>query len=282
MRLFNYTVANDTWSHQQATGQFNAIAVTDRHVFFGSYPGGHLLMWDGKQTPEVAFTCAPVIYRPHRVLAHPDGRTVLMGGTPDYGYTGGGLLVYDIASQEHVLLTDSQVVENQSTMSLTALKNGKVLGGTTIAPGTGGERKASLAELYLVNVQTKQLEWREPVIPGVQTYSDLTTRADGKVYGIADYKLFFVFDPETRRVIYQKDVSADLGRTVGEQSPRIFVQGTGEDLYLIFHQAIAKVDHDSYQLTLLARTPQPIRAGGHYLDHRIYYISGSHLYSYAL
>ncbi|MFC7524279.1 hypothetical protein ACFQRK_10015 [Parapedobacter sp. GCM10030251] len=282
MRLFGYAVANDTWNHQRATGQFNAVAVTDRHVFFGSYPGGHLLMWDGKQTPEVAFTCKPVIYRPHRVLPHPDGRTVLMGGTPDYGYTGGGLLFYDIVSRQHVLLTDSQVVENQSTMSLTALKNGKVLGGTTIAPGTGGERKASLAELYQVDVKTKQVEWRQPVIPGVQTYSDLTTRADGKVYGIADYKLFFVFDPETRTVIYQKDLSADLGRTVGEQSPRIFVKGNGEDLYLLFHEAIAKVDHDSYQLTLLARTPKPIRAGGDYLNNRIYYISGSHLYSYDL
>lgn len=282
MRLFSYTIANDTWSHQRAVGQFNAVTVTDRHVFFGSYPGGHLLIWDGKQTPEVAFTCKPVIYRPHRVLAHPDGRTVLMGGTPDYGYTGGGLLFYDIASQEHVLLTDSQVVENQSTMSLTALKNGNVLGGTTIAPGTGGERKASLAELYQVNVKTKQVEWRKPVIPGVQTYSDLITRADGKVYGIADYKLFFVFDPKTRTVIYQKDVSGDLGRTVGEQSPRIFVKGTGEDLYLLFHQAIAKVDHDSYQLTFLTRTPKPVRAGGDYLNNRIYYISGSHLYSYAL
>src|SRR5690606_15788 len=137
-------------------------------------------------------------------------------------------------------------------------------------------------ELYQVDVKTRQVEWRQPVIPGVQTYSDLTTRADGKVYGIADYKLFFVFDPETRTVIYQKDLSADLGRTVGEQSPRIFVKGNGEDLYLLFHDAIAKVNHDSYQLTLLARTPKPIRAGGDYLNNRIYYISGSHLYSYDL
>src|SRR5690606_33090986 len=155
-------------------------------------------------------------------------------------------------------------------------------GGTTISPGTGGERKASLAELYIVDVETKKIEWREPVIPGVQTYSDLTTRADGKVYGIANYSIFFVFDPETRTVIYQKDVSKDLGRTVAEQSPRIFVKGTGEDLYVLFHQAIAKVDHDTFALTLLAQTPEPIRAGGAYLNNRIYYISSSHLYSYAL
>ncbi|GGG85798.1 hypothetical protein GCM10007415_18990 [Parapedobacter pyrenivorans] len=294
MRLFNHAVANESWSRESAFGQFNAIAVTDRYAFFGSYPGGHLMIWDPQKpftgtvtgregnNPEVAFTCKPIIYRPHRVLAHPNDRTIMMSGTPDYGYTGGGLLFYDMKSREHVLLTDSQVVENQSTMSLTTLKNGKVLGGTTIAPGTGGERKATLAELYQVDVNTKQVEWRKPVIPGVQTYSDLATRADGKVYGIADYKLFFVFDPEKQVVIYQKDVSIDLGRTVGEQSPRIFVKGAGEDLYLLFHDAITKVNHDSYQLTLLAHTPEPVRAGGDYLNNRIYYISGSHLYSYAL
>ena len=282
MRLFNYTVANDTWDYQPAVGQFNAVTTTHSQAFFGSYPSGRLVIWDGSHAPKVAVTCSPVIHRPHRVLAHPDGRTVVMGGTPDYGYTGGGLLFYDLVSQQHVLLTDSQVVENQSTMSLTTLANGKVLGGTTISPGTGGERKASLAELYVVDVHTQQVEWHEAVIPGVQTYSDLTTRADGKVYGFANYSIFFVFDPETRTVIYQKDVSKDLGRTVGEQSPRIFIKGTGEDLYVLFHQAIAKVDHDTYQLSSLTRTPHPVRAGGAYLQNRIYFISGSHLYSYAL
>lgn len=294
MRLLNYAIDGNTWSHRTAFGQFNALATNNRYVFFGSYPGGNLIAWDTKQThtgtqvgragnnPEILVKCDPVIYRPHRVLVHPDGRTIVMGGTPAYGYTGGGLLFYDTESRTHVLLTDSDVVENQSTMSLTALKNGKVLGGTTIAPGTGGERKASLAELYIIDVTTKKVVWRGSVIPGTQTYTDLVTRTDGKVYGIADQRIFFVFDPDKREVIYQKNVSEEFGHAVAEQSPRVFVKGDGEDLYLLFVNAITQVDDGSYGLKLLARTPQPIRAGGDYLNGRIYYISGSHLWSYGL
>jgi hypothetical protein len=216
------------------------------------------------------------------VLVHPDGKTILMAGTPDYGYTGGGLLFYDMKTNEHVLLKDSNIVTDQSTMSLAVLPNGKILGGTTTAPGTGGEKKANLAELYIINKDTKAVEWKEAVIPGVQTYTDLITRKDGKVYGIADRRIFFVFDPETKQVIYKKNVSDEFGYAVSSQSPRVFIKGEGQDVFVLFVNAIAKIDNGSYNLTLLARPPQPIRAGGDYLKGKIYYISGSSLFSYEL
>lgn len=287
MRLLKYTVGKGSWDHNAAYGQYNAVTTSGQYVFFGSYPGGKLIVWDTRKTfakssSKILVHCSPVIHRPSRVLVHPDGKTILMAGTPDYGYTGGGLLFYDMETNEHVLLKDSDIVTDQSTMSMAVLHNGKILGGTTTAPGTGGEKKAHLAELYIINKETKEVEWREAVIPNVQSYTDLMTRKDGKVYGIADRRIFFVFDPKTKQVIYKKNVSDKFGYAVSSQSPRVFIKGEGQDVFVLFVNAIAKIDNGSYNLTLLARPPQPIRAGGDYLKGKIYYISGSSLFSYEL
>lgn len=293
MRQFNYTVGEDKWSSRAALGQYNALTTSGQYVFYGSYPSGDLVMWDTQKpfkaqneakdnNPRVLFRCTPVIHRPHRVLVHTDRKTVIMGGTPQYGYTGGGLLIYDILTNKHVLLTDEDIEKDQSTMSLTNIAKGKVLGGTTVAPGTGGERKANLSLLYIIDPISKKIEWKESVIPDVQTYTDLITRKDGKVYGFANGKIFFLFDPVTKKVVYQKDISAEFGRAVAEQSPRVFIKGNGEDLYVLFEHSIGKIDHKTNEIKLLAKTPQPVRAGGSYLDNKIYFVSGSHLFSYQL
>ena len=294
MRLLRYHIADDKWEHSGAYGQYNALTTAGQYAFFGSYPGGKLIAWDTEKAlsaskgpgpennPRLMATCSPVIYRPHRVMVCPDNKTVIMAGTPDYGYTGGGLLFYEMASGGQVLLSDSDIVTNQSTMSLCVLQDGKILGGTTTAPGTGGEKKANLAELYIIDKETHKVDWKQALIPGVQAYSDLITRADGKVYGIADSRIFFVFDPVTRSIVYQKDLSKTLGHTVGGQCPRVWIKGSGNDIYMLLTNGIVQVDHGSYGLKLLTRTPEPVTVGGDYLKGRIYYISGANLFSYTL
>ena len=42
------------------------------------------------------------------------------------------------------------------------------------------------------------------------------------------------------------------------------------------------VDPVTFQITMLATSPVPISTGGDYLDGRIYFGSGSHVYSYAV
>jgi hypothetical protein len=205
-----------------------------------------------------------------------------MSGTPEYGYTGGGLLFWDRVKKSYTLIKDSAVVLDQSTMSMVALPGGKILGGTTTAPGTGGEKKANNAELYIMDIASKHLDWHKIVIPGVQDFSDMCLAPDGMVYGIADYKIFFVFDPVSRTIVYQQDQLAVLGKTIASQSPRIFVQSPDGEIYLLFAKGIAKVDPLSYKLSLIALYPLPITAGGDYLDGYIYFISGSHLCSYKL
>ncbi|WP_157970362.1 Vgb family protein [Albibacterium indicum] len=281
MRFFSYDPVQDRWENKAAPGQFNALTRQDDAFFFGVYPGGSLIEWrDGKPVHFIKTT--PVIHRPHRLLAYPDGKTLILGGTPEYGYTGGGLLFWDREKETSVLLKDSSIVLDQSTMSLVALPKGKILGGTTTAPGTGGEKKAKVAELYIMDIENQEMKWNQVVLPGVQSYTDMCHAPNGLIYGLADRKIFFVFDPERKELVHQYDLTAEFGITAGEQSPRIFVHGEEGETYLLLRKGIAQINPQNYQINLLAESPIPIDAGGDYLTGRIYFVGGSHIYSYQL
>jgi len=167
-------------------------------------------------------------------------------------------------------------------MSLAALPDNKLLGGTTTSPGTGGKTKATVAELYIMDLGTKQVEWREAVLVGIQEYTDLHAASNGLIYGIGDRRHFFVFDPVQRTVLYEEDAGAHLGPTCYQQGPRVFTQGPDGTLYMLFARGVAKVDTALHAVTLLAESPVPIMCGGDILDDRLYFGSGSHLYSYQL
>ncbi|WP_316812696.1 hypothetical protein [Pedobacter heparinus] len=295
MRFFNYNLKNDNWVNRPALGQFNALVNQNSKVFFGVYNGGYLIDWNPYQpwkgwpkkgsvsNPQYLSIASPTIIRPFRLMAHPDGKTIIMGGSPEYGATGGGLLFWNNKTRQQVLLTDKEVVQDQSTMSIVPLKNGKILGGTTTTPGSGGERKAKEAVAYIMDMASKKIEWQQALVPGAQEYSDMRIMPNGMVYGIRDKKDFFVFDPVKKQVIHQKDLLPEFGRTTGEQCPRIFVAGPKGEIYMLFHDgAIVQINPDNYQLTRIATAPSSIKAGGDYADGRIFFVSGSHLFSYKL
>ena len=235
-----------------------------------------------ESNPAFLTESAPTINRPHKLLAHPDGKTVVLAGTPGYGYTGGGLLFWDGETKKSSLLTHDQILPMHSTMSLAALPGGKLLGGSTTAPGTGGERKAVQAELYILELASKKIEWHQPAIPEAQEYTDLCTAPDGLVYGFADRRRFFVFDPAKRAVIHQELLDVKLGQAVSQQGPRSFVTGPKGEIYVLLTQGIARVTPRTYQIERIATSPVPIGSGGDYLDGRIYFGAKSHLYSFKL
>lgn len=295
MRFFNYNLKTDQWVNRHAIGQFNALANQDNKVFFGVYSGGYLIEWDPSQpwkaitdkrkasNPSFLTNVSPTIIRPFRLIAHPDGKTLIMSGTPQYGATGGGLLFWDSKTKDQVLLTDEQVVKDQSTMSLAPLNNGKLLGGTTTTPGTGGEKKAVEAVVYMMDMTSKKIEWQKVLFPGAQEYSEMRQMPNGMVYGIKDKKVFFVFDPVKRVLVHEEDLVPKFGRTTAEQSPRIFVSGPKGEVYMLFNDgAIVQIDAKSYALKQIATAPSKIKAGGDYADGRIFFVSGSHLLSYKL
>jgi len=279
MRFFSYNPKKDRWENHFAPGQFNALTRQGNSLFFGVYPSGALMDWNGGK-PEEIIRCTPVIQRPHRVLAYPDANTLIMSGTPGYGYTGGGLLFLDRENNSSVLLNDSAIATDQSTMSLVPLPSRRVIGGTTTYPGTGGERKAKEAELYIMNIDSKKVEWKKAIMPGVQSYTDMCINPDGLVYGIADRKIFFVFNTKTKELIYKRDLMPEFGVTAYGQSPRVFVHGANKEVYILFNKGIAEVEPNTFKISLMATSPVPIEGGGDFLDGRIYFFGGSHLFSY--
>lgn len=293
MCSFSFDPRADKWVNRPCYGQWNTIARQGDRFFAGGYTEGFLLEWDPAKpwvptvkekpgNPLFLTDCSPDVYRPACLLAHPDGKTLVMSGTPAYGYTGGGLLFWDRETRTRVLLKHTDIIPELSTMSLAALPGGKLLGGTTTSPGTGGEKKAAQAELYILDMATKKVEWHEPVFPGAQSYVDLCPAPDGRIYGIADYRRFFVFDPAARKVVHEEVFGDTLGNCSGGQGPRVFITAPDKTTYVILQKGIAKVDPATLSLKMVAESPVPIAVGGDLLDGRIYFAGGSHLYSYKL
>lgn len=294
MRFFSFDPAADRWQHREAYGQWNTVMRLDNRFFIGTYTHGGLLEWDPARpwvstvaekagcNPRLLAQAHDTINRPHKVLATPDGRWLVLAGTPGYGMTGGGLLLWDRMAETHTLLKHTNLLPDHSTMSLLALPEGKLLGGSTVSPGTGGEKKAKVAELYVLDLASRKVEWHEPLLTGVKNYCDLAPAPKGLIYGIADHTRFFVFDPVRRRIVHEQNVAEEFGRTSSGQGPRVFVREPTGTMFVLFRGSIARLEPGSYKLTQLAKSPVPVDVGGDWLNGRIYFASGSHLYSYTL
>lgn len=293
-RFFRYDPRTDRWENRDGYRQWNTVARQGERFFVGAYGGGVLLQWDpakpwvGTQlgqkgaNPLILAQAAPTINRPHDLLAHPDGKTLVLAGTPSYGLTGGGLLIWNRESQKSKLLTHNDLIPQHSTMSLAALPDGNVIGGTTTSPGTGGQKKAKEGELYILDLAAQRLQWHHAVLSGVQEITDLCVGPEDLVYGLADRTRFFVFDPLQRKVVYQQDAAASMGPTAFQQGPRCFVRGPKDEVYMLFARGIGRVEPRTFRITLLARSPVRIQAGGDILEGFLYFISGPRVYSYRI
>jgi hypothetical protein len=139
-----------------------------------------------------------------------------------------------------------------------------------------------VAELFIMDMASKQVEWHEAILPGVRSYTDMCMGPNGLVFGFADCRRFLVFDPRTRVIVAERDITAELGGTNGGQQTRTFVFGPDGTIYVLLRKGIARLDPETFAITLLAESPVGIGAGGDWLDGRIYFGSGSHMYSWSV
>ena len=295
MCFFNYDPATDEWTNHPCWGQWNVVVPGNDRFYVGVYLGGGLLEWDpnrqwvpledssGEHNPRrLHRSTSPEIVRPSCMIVHPDGKTLILGGTPAYGHTGGGMLIFDLETRTPTVLAHEDLLQYHSINSMVPLDSGKLLVGSTVSAGTGGERKAEQAELYIFDMATRQIEWHAPVIPDVSGFNAMLKGPGDLVFIFADRKEFLVFDTSKREVIHQENTEATLGYTNFQQGPRVFVTSPEGDIYVLFTRRIASLNPETFEITMLAESPVAIGPGGDYLNGRIYFCSGSHMYSYGV
>jgi len=219
--------------------------------------------------------------RPHAMLAHPDGRHVIMGGNPARAQVGGGLLIYDTETGEQSVLKPDVLVPEQGVNSLAALPDGDLIIGSTTAAATGGSATATTAMLYRMDWPTRLVTHRWPLEPATSAVRDLVVGGDGLVYGLAAGNRFFAFDPETGQLLHDEEVSA-YGALTGMQAPRTMGIGPDGGIYVLFRDAIARFEPGTFQHREIGRPGVPISAGIVIHENRLYFASGTRLLSYDL
>jgi len=103
----------------------------------------------------------------------------------------------------------------------------------------------------------------------------------GMVYGIADRRLFFAFDPATRTIVRKQDITG-FGPMPHQQGPRFFIMCPDGGIYVLFKKGIARIDQAEHRITWLADAPVPITAGGDILNGMLFFAGDSHIYSFNL
>jgi hypothetical protein len=293
MRYFVFNPASGEFiARGNAQYQWNALLAHKEHLYIGGYGGGALLDWkfadqrfdpigtkpEPKKNPRHFGEGSPELHRPSMIVMTPDEKRVVMAGTPGYGRTGGGLVIFDRGRDAFEIVKHGDLLGSQSAQSLLPLSNTQLLVGGTVAAGTGGRVEAKAATLAIYDLDVRKVIWNEEIVPGVDHYPDMIALPDGKVLVCVGRDRLGIFNPATRKI--EKLISTgDFGAFAWQQGPRI-LHRAGDRWLVLFGKAIAEFDPKTAQLTKLVELPFTITAGGAVLNDRIYFASGAVLYSY--
>jgi hypothetical protein len=320
LQFHNYDPTGDRWYRStDVYGQLNVAESTDEYVYFAMYTNGGLYAWDPYEdwdppqeedrpqnrdrnpkwlTSATYDSDGSDIGRPYCLLIHPNERHVIMGGSGGYGEGFGGLLIWDRKDQTRTEVPSKDVHPDQNTFCLAALPNGNVLGGTSTNPPAGYSRQAENASLYEMNPETKEVVWREAVYDDLGSksqYWDLTQH-EGMVYGVTyprGTNRYFVFDPQERSIVYERDLDR---RTPHQQGPQVFHHSPDGRLFVVFaHGDIAEVNAETHELEDIATLPEEgrepqaghltddiVRNGGVVHDGRLYFLTDTQLLSWEI
>ena len=263
-------------------GNFCAMDSLGNQLFGAAYAHGGLWAYDPAQpwkpaskvnepgNPRLLAEWQKDVCRPRTALAHPDGKHVLFAGFADYGYTGGGIGIVNVQTGEATLLTaDKDLLPGHSTITLKALPDGTLVGGTSIQAPGGGHVIATQPELYLLDWQTKKVIHRAPVVPDGGDIISIHVGPDGLVYGLTAKSAFFVFDPRSRKVVHQESFAEHGG------VPRHALQiGPDGKVYAMLTRAILRIAPGSFAHEKRAEAPVTITAGGALVNGHLYFTSG--------
>ncbi len=228
------------------------------------------------QNPRILGQWSRDVCRPRTALAHPDGKHVMMAGYAGYGLCGGGIAIVNLETGADTLLTaEEDLLPGHSCITLKALPNGDLVGGTTVGAAGGGHAIATEAELFILDWQTKKITFRTVPVPDYGTITSIYVLDDGLVYGLAGNSVFFVFDPDKKEIIHSESF-AEYGGV-----PRHALQvGPDGKLYAMMSNAILRIAPGTFEHEKITATPVQIHAGGAFVNGLLIFAHSSHVWSY--
>ncbi len=249
-------------------GNFCAITYIGDYVYGTEYGGGRLWQVDPQkpwqptaegeeQNPRSLAQWARDIMRPRTILAHPDGKHVLMAGYARDGLIGGGIGIYNLETGEASLLTaKDDLFPGQSCITMKALPNGNIVGGTDVT-SAWAEQIATEAELFILDWETRKVVFHTIPVPDDVRIISVEIGPDGMVYGLSGKSQFFVFDPEKQTVVHSEDFSEYGG------VPRHALHSSPDGhIYALMGRAIVRITPGSFEHVKLSDSPVGIGAGG--------------------
>lgn len=278
------------------TGHINQFVRQGDKLYGAVYSGGQLLEYDprepfddvdmklSKNPRQVHRDPAAVdLYgRPNAVLAHSDGRHILVGGKAARVVRGSGMLIYDTATGREIILDRKELLPDHGINAMTSLPDGDVLVGTSIHPPTGGSAGTdTTAMLYRFNMATRTITERWPLQPESPAVYDMVVAADGLVYGLAEPSRFFVFNPASGEFVHQEELT-DYGDAAGYMAPRCMIVAPDGNIYAVFHQAVVRIEPGTFRHRAIFNTAENITAGIAIQEGRLYFACGPRLFSCAL
>jgi len=269
-------------------GNFCAITYLGEYVYGTQYSGGGLWQVDPKkpwqptaegdaQNPRRLAKWPRDIMRPRTILAHPDGKHLLMAGYATDGLIGGGIGIYNIETGEESLLTaEEHLLRGQGCITLKSLPSGDLIGGTDVV-SAWAEQIATEAELFIIDWETREITFRTIPVLGEVRIISIEIGPDGLVYGLSGNSTFFVFDPQTRTVVHTESFLEYGG------VPRHALHvGPDGNMYAMMHRAVVRIMPGGTEHQKLADSPVTISAGGALYDGTLYFASGTHVWSYEI
>lgn len=276
---------------RQCDEQCNTIVACGKYFYIGGYCGGQLLRLDPRKPwnlkspmgqKEPNFESNPIFYgkadpivnRPHAVLVTPEQDYFVVGGTPEYGMTGGGLAIVDLKTNEVELVDHEKLVKHESPYSMAAVGDGILVVGTTVSAGTGGEVRAKGASLAVYDIKNKKVLYAQKFHRPVGCINSLIAIGNGHVLGLAGGELF-EFDPKEFKIVKKGSVEG-YGGFVGGQGPRIMHKDKDGNVYVAFNAGLAKLDLEKLCVADFMTVPGGIDVGGGIYQGRFFYASNKH------
>ncbi len=293
LRVFRHdpgTGKTGHWGPGDYGGHVNQWVVQGGLLYGGVYSYGSLIAFDpavdfdaralGESlNPKVVYRNAQArdqVGRPRALAAHPDGKTILMGGGAFRAVPGGGLLVFDTTSGSGTLLPRDGILKTQVVTSLAVFHDRAFVGTTTRGP-TGGSSAAGDAGIIRIDFPAIGISRWMP-LPGIFAVTDLLGGPDGLLYVVAEPATLFAVDPATGRTLRQLRLTR-FGALVATDAPRCLHWGPRDLIVVVMRKAILQIE----PVTLIVRRVIPsgvsISAGQIIRDGVLWFAGGARLLS---